>query len=148
MKTKVNIGHCKVFRLQLILALTVRNMEQMGPSGDTHFDAFDFSGVFSNAVSFGDIPDDFHPGCFFFLLAGVYVRLDEFVSVNFSGLHIHGGTSAVAPKGVTLKGWEHRVVSVGYSQSITLEGEARYPLCAGPDNQTPIYITPEMHLPE
>jgi len=146
LNTKVMIGHSKV--TQLIIIFTVRKMEQMGPSGDTHFDAFDFSGVFSDAVSFGDVPDNFNPGCLFFLLAGVYVRLDEYVTVNFSGLHFHGGTSAVAPKGARLGGWESRLVSIGYSQSVTLEGQARYPLCAGPDNQTPIYVTPEMHLPE
>jgi hypothetical protein len=120
----------------------------MGSSGETHFDAFDFSGAFTNVVSIPDLPDNMDPGNLFFLLAGVYVRLDPYMSVNFSGLHLHGGSPPVIPKGMTVKGWETRCNGVDYPQSVTLEGEAQYPLVAAPDNKGAIFTTPEMRHPE
>ena len=128
--------------------LAAENIEQMGSSGKTHFDAFDFSGAFTNVISVPDLPDGMDPGSLFFLLAGICVRLDPYVSINFSALHFHGGTPPIVPRGIELKGWETRCNSVNYPQKLTLEGEARYPLVAAPDNKGVIFTTPEMHLPE
>jgi len=70
------------------------------------------------------------------------------VSINFSGLHFHGGSPPVVPKGMKLKGWETRCNGVDYPQSVTLEGEAHYPLVAAPDNKGAIFTTLEMRHPE
>ncbi|KIM34732.1 hypothetical protein M413DRAFT_33066, partial [Hebeloma cylindrosporum] len=124
------------------------NIEQMGSSGETHFDAFDFSGAFTSVISIPDLPDDMDPGCLFFLLAGICVRLDPYVTIHFSALHFHGGSPPIVPRGYQLQGWETRCNGVNYPQNLTLEGEARYPLVAAPDNKGVIFTTPEMRLPE
>ena len=128
--------------------IAAENIEQMGSLGETHFDAFDFSGAFTNVISVPDLPDNMDPGCLFLLLAGICVRLDPYISINFSALHFHGGTPPIVPRGIALKGWETRCNSINYPQKLTLEDEAQYPLVAAPDNKGVIFTTPEMRLPE
>jgi len=88
------------------------------------------------------------PGSLFFLLAGICVRLDPYVTINLSTLHFHEGTPLVVPRGIKLKGWEMRCNSVNYLPKSTLEGEARYPVVAALDNKAGIFTTTEMRLPE
>ena len=127
------------------------NIERMGPSGETHFEASDFLGAFTNVISVPDFPDRMDPGCMFFLLAGICVRLDPYVSIYFSALHFHGcnqslhihggtpslhfhgGTPPMVTRDTTLEGWESRYIRVDYPQRITLEGDAQYPLGPAPD---------------
>jgi len=96
----------------------------LGSSGGTHFDAFDLSRAFTSVNSVPDLPDGMDPGSLFFLLAGICVRLDPYVSINLSTLHFHEGTPLVVPRGTKLKGWEMRCNSVNYLPKSTLEGEA------------------------
>ena len=86
----------------------MENIEQMGSSGETHFDAFEFSRAFTNVISVPDLPDGMDPGSLFFLLAGICVCLDPYVSINLSALHLYGGTPLIVPKGTKLKDWETR----------------------------------------
>jgi len=71
----------------------------MGLFGGEHRDTKDNPGYFTNMIALSDLPDSYDPGCFFILYPGVFIKLDNFATVNFSGLRAHGGTSPYAPEG-------------------------------------------------
>lgn len=119
-------------------------MRSMGRAGGVHIDSLDHPGSFTNTLSFPDIPAKYTSGQMHFLLPRVFVELDEFTALNFSGLHFHGGTSPTAPEGCTREGWETRAILVNYPQRLALDGEAVLPLASGPGNVGSINITPEM----
>ena len=123
-------------------------MDSMGRVGSIHYDSLDYAGTFTNTLACPDIPDDYEPGNIFFLIARVYVELNKHVAINFSGLHLHGGTAPTAPEGCDVADWATRVVSVRYSQRLALCGEANLPLAATADNCGAIWTNPEMHYPE
>ena len=120
----------------------------MGPFGRTHFDPKDYSGAFSNLVLMPDLLDNMDTSSLFILLAGIYIPLNSYVSVNFSGLHFHGSTPPLVPEGTDIKGWEAKLNSVLYPQSTTLEGGALYPLVGSLDKKGILHTAPEMRHPE
>ena len=126
--------HCWAFKIHLIYPknIAAEDMQCMGPSGETHYEVFDFLGAFTNVISIPDWPHCMDPGCMFFLLAGICIRLDPYVSINFSALHFHGGDQSLHIHGgtpslhfhrgslpmvtmdTTLKGWDSHYVRVDY----------------------------------
>ena len=141
-------------------------MQCIGPSGETHYEVFDFLGAFTNMISVPDWPHHMDPGCMFFLLAGICICLNPYISIHFSALHFHGGDQSLHIHGgtpslhfhggsppmvtmnTTLKGWDLHYVRVDYPQKIMLEGDAQYLLGPAPDNKGMTFTTPEMGLPE
>lgn len=116
--------------------------------GGDHFDAQDCKGLYTNTISWPDMPDDYEPGLFFLLFARIYIRMEKYLGVNFSGLHKHGGSAPTAPDGKVLEGWETRFVLVSYAQSLAYTGSVRFPMYANPNNLDAMYVTPEMNDPE
>lgn len=123
-------------------------MKDMGRVGGDHFDAQDCKGLYTNTISWPDMPDDYEPGLFFLLFARIYIRMEKYLGVNFSGLHKHGGSAPTAPDGKVLEGWETRFVLVSYAQSLAYTGSVRFPMYANPNNLDAMYVTPEMNDPE
>ncbi|KAJ3507737.1 hypothetical protein NLJ89_g6136 [Agrocybe chaxingu] len=123
-------------------------MKTIGKAGSKHFDELDHPECFTNTLSCPDIPDDFEPGNFFILLPRVYASLDKYAGLNFSGLHLHGGTSLMPLAGQDIEGWETRLVLVHYAQRIAMDGSARKPIAAMPDNIGVYTSTQELLFPE
>lgn len=120
----------------------------MGRSGGKHYNEHDHVGSFTDILACSDIPSSYNPGVIVVLLPMVYMKLNKFNGLKFSGLHLHGGTPPTAPINNKLLGWETRMVCVSYRTSLAAEGKARYALCAATNNREAIYTTPEMRFPE
>lgn len=118
----------------------------MGYFGGPHIDMKDSVGSFSVMASLCDLPKGkgWEPGRFHLLAVGVYFVLDEFALIYFTGRLRHGGTSPTAPRRYKMKGWEYRLVVIGYPSEKIQMADSRQPLAAMPYQQTPLYITPEM----
>ena len=79
---------------------------------------------------------------FFILFLGVFISLENFASVDFCRLGMHGGTAPTSSTRENLVEWADRVVIVSREcQGLTL-GNQCYPLGRMPDNST--FIPPEM----
>ena len=77
-------------------------VEAMGHFGGEHQDTKDNAGYFTHMVVISDLPESYDPGHFFILLPGVFISLENFASLDFSGLRMHGGT---APTGEDMVEW-------------------------------------------
>ena len=71
----------------------------MGEFGGEHRDQGDSAGHYTTMISLSRLPDDYDPSRFFILYPGIYVTLDNFATVSFCGLQLHGGTAPYAPEG-------------------------------------------------
>jgi len=71
----------------------------MGDFGGEHCNTKDNPAYSTNMIAISDLPDGFDPGRFFILYPGVFITLDNFASINFSGLRCHSGTAPYAPEG-------------------------------------------------
>jgi len=101
MRAKVSSHFCSRSHTWLMVDLTLIEehlSETLGIFGGPHIDRYDVPGGFTAMISNCDIPDVYEPGRFHILELGVYIILDSFVSVYFSGLRVHGGTSPIGPK--------------------------------------------------
>jgi len=70
----------------------------MGEFGGEHHDYGDSAGHFTTMISLSRLPESYDPGCFFILYLGIYVTLDNFATVSFSGLRRHGSTAPYRPQ--------------------------------------------------
>ena len=112
----------------------------MGQFGGEHRDNKDNAGYFTHMVAISDLPESYDPGCFFILFPGVFITLDNFASLDFCGLRMHGST---APRGEDMVEWADRVIIVSYPPNGQTQGNQRYALGGMPDNST-FFIPPEM----
>lgn len=110
-------------------------MQTMGFYGGAHTDSHDAVGYYSHMTTNSDIPDGYDPGCFFILEIGVFVPLKRYMSINFSGLRRHGGSSPTAPRGQTVEEYCYRVVLISYPPNNMTNGNARYSLGAIPQGK-------------
>ena len=75
----------------------------------------------------------------------MFITLELYSVVFFSGRLVHGGTAPLAPPGDDPPPpWSYRNVVIGYPSSLILRGTARHAFGAMPLDKEPLYITPEM----
>jgi len=120
----------------------------MGTFGGPHRDTKDNAGYFTHMMAMSDLPSGYDSGRFFILFPGIFVSLDEFVCINFSGLRMHGGTPPIAPEGadpIELE-WAVRFVEIWYPPARQTSGDQRYALGGMPNNTT-FFIPPEFTKP-
>ncbi|KIK60687.1 hypothetical protein GYMLUDRAFT_59402 [Collybiopsis luxurians FD-317 M1] len=102
--------------------------------GGKHLDSHDSPGGYTTLFSYPDIPAGWEGGCFHIVDFGLYVKLDGLKSITFSGLHLHGGTSLLAPAVVL------------YPQGATLDGQVIFNIGADSDGAA-IQLTSQMKDP-
>lgn len=117
--------------------------------GGAHIDQNDSPGHFTNMIAMLDLPLGSDPGRFFIVYPGVFCTLHNFVSVNFSGLRVHGGSPPIAPENATEyeKKWATRCTVVAYAKTGPTSTEHKMPLIQLEHNNL-LSITPEMLRPE
>src|SRR5882724_2660414 len=93
----------------------------LGIFSGPHIDHYDAPGGFTAMISNCDIPDVYEPGHFHILELGVYIILDSFVSVYFSGLRVHGGTSPIGPKDSPPVPWAYRLNIILYPSDVFVQ---------------------------
>ncbi|KAF8953459.1 hypothetical protein BDZ97DRAFT_1767424 [Flammula alnicola] len=123
--------------------------DSMGSAGEEHIDSDDSPGHYSHMATVSDLPEGFDPGRFFVLYPGVFVTLDSFASVCFSGLRRHGSSPPIAPAAAAADelSWATRVTLISYPPKGMTGDFQKRPLGAlGLGNV--LYTTPEMITPE
>lgn len=98
--------------------------KNMGKAGLAHYDAHDcpqgYTCMFPTS-NFEDV-ECIHPGMFHFLELGMFVRLNNFRLIFFSGLHFHGGSPPRAPPGFVIPDYLTRWMNVLYPNDVLLAG--------------------------
>ncbi|KAF8972601.1 hypothetical protein BDZ97DRAFT_1913105 [Flammula alnicola] len=123
--------------------------DSMGSAGEAHVDSDDSPGHYSHMAAVSDLPEGFDPGRFFVLYPGVFITLDPFSSVCFSGLRRHGSSPPIVPPAATADelSWATRVTLISYPPKGMTGDFQKRPLGAlGLGNV--LYTTPEMITPE
>lgn len=116
--------------------------------GGAHIDENDAPGHFTNMISLSDLPAGWDPGRFFVVYPGVFCTLNNFVSANFSGLRVHGGSPPLAPKDASVLelNWATRCNVVGYSKIGPTSTKRKMPLVQLEPHSV-ISVTPEILSP-
>lgn len=119
--------------------------------GGAHIDQLDSPGHYTNMIALSDLPEEADPGRFYIVYPGIFCTLANFVSVNFSGLRVHGGSPPIATKTTLAEAldWAARCTIVSYAKIGPTSSEHKMPLLQldhDPDNI--LSITPEMLRPE
>ena len=117
-------------------------VDTLGYFRGEHQDMKDNSAYFTHKVAISDFPEGNDPG-FFILFPGVFISLENFASVDFCRLRMHGGTAHTSPTRENLVEWADRVVIVSYSPNGQTQGNQCYALGRMPDNST-FFIPSEM----
>ena len=96
-----------------------------------------------------DLPDEpgWEPGRFHLLTLGVYITLEPFRAMFFTGRLRHGGTAPLQPPGDNqppIPEWAYRLTAIGYPSRRIVEGDVRHSLAALPHKKDPLYLTQEM----
>ncbi|KAF8575678.1 hypothetical protein K439DRAFT_1623418 [Ramaria rubella] len=116
--------------------------QDMGFFGGMHVDAGDAS-YLSNLTILSDLPCEYYPGVFMLYKLGIYIRMDLFIGVNFSGLRLHRGMAPTAPPGVEPVSWGYRFASVSYAPSRVMDMSSHQALAILPGGNM-LFVTPEM----
>jgi hypothetical protein len=119
--------------------------KSLGPFGQSHRDRKDSPGYYSHMIAMSDLPNGYDPGRFFILYPGVFITLDNYSSINFSGLRFHGSTPPRAPACADSSElqWATRFCLIHYPPRGQTSGGQRYALGALPDHSI-FFIPPEM----
>ena len=117
----------------------------IGPFGDAHRDKKDSPAHYTHMTAMSDLPNGYDPGRFFILYPGVFISLDNYSCINFSGLRFHGSTPPRAPAGADPSEllWATRFCLIHYPPRGQTSGNMRYALGALPDHSI-FFIPPEM----
>ncbi|KAJ3535176.1 hypothetical protein NMY22_g6606 [Coprinellus aureogranulatus] len=118
--------------------------EHLGTRGKIHYDPGDHPGLLSSLVSNPRIPEGYHPGLFCLLYLGVFVRLYQYVVLNFSGRQAHVATAPSAPPGVDPAPHAVRNVWIGYPNRGMLDGSGIYQLSADRTGKDIVKFPPEL----
>jgi hypothetical protein len=118
---------------------------EIGEFGLDHFDEGDDVGPVTHMASYQNVPDGYLPGMFFVLQLGVFVCLEEYRGINFSGRRKHGGTAPVCPTDhpMDLRSWAIRFVGIHYPPARIFSASVRASLAALPNNEA-FFMAPEM----
>ena len=120
----------------------------LGFFGGAHTDENDSAAGFSCMTVLSDLPDGegWEPGRFHLLTLGVFVTLEPFMVVFFTGRLRHGGTAPLQPPedAKPLPPWAYRLTAIGYPSRRIVEGDVRHALAALPHRTEPLYLTQEM----
>jgi len=115
----------------------------MGPCfRDCHCDGFNACQFHTANTVAGDMPKSYYPRNSFILGLGVFVRLDKYVMVNFSGRQCHGSTPPLAPRGEKPVAWAYRLTVVSYPPERMTDSSSCFPVGALP-NGKPFSVPPE-----
>lgn len=126
------------------IAIDVGLKKDLGQFGGPHRDQFDADAAVSTVTPLSDLPDDYDKGSFFLCELGFHTYLEDFITVAFSGLRIHGGTPPTAPEHIdTLPEWAMRWVFINYPTRSFTDNHGTTALVALP-NKTPFVVGPEM----
>lgn len=106
----------------------------MGFFGGAQVDEDDDPGAYSHMIAHSDLPEGYEPGFFFILELGVFLVLDNYISINFNGRRKHGGTAPLGPAGQRLIKWAYRFVVIAYPPRRIVNGTGRLSLGALPNN--------------
>ena len=117
----------------------------MGFFGGKHSDDRDSALSLSQMTVLTDIPEAHEPGRFHLPGLGMYVTLETYRGIYFSGRMKHGGTPPLAPAGQEPPAWAARCVVICYPSGAYVNGVTRQAIgslsCL---NDLPLYLTPEM----
>jgi hypothetical protein len=119
----------------------------MGQFGESHRDKKDDLGGLSCMISNTHIPEEegYEWGWFHLLAFGVYIVLQQFCVMNFSGLRCHGGTPPLSPPGVPPAADANRVMTVLYPPSSMLSGAGNHAIDLATVNKSDAFsISAEM----
>ena len=72
----------------------------LGSVGEAHWDMHDDPLGMTGMTCVSSLPSGYHPGFFFLLEFGLFIKCDKYTTLVFSGLHRHGGTPPRAPPNV------------------------------------------------
>lgn len=86
--------------------------DQMGHFGGPHCDVRDCLAALSCALVLSDIPDGWEPGRLHLLGLSVYASLSLYSQFFFTGRHLHGGTSPLAPDDQAIPDWTYRLIMI------------------------------------
>lgn len=76
--------------------LAGEQLSSLGFFGGAHIDKGDSEGALTEMIACNNVPEDGYHGGFFHLIElGVFVTLESFNCLFFSGLRLHGGTSPI-----------------------------------------------------
>lgn len=137
----------------VLLEMTLRIIEEslasaLGFSGGAHSDIYDSAAGLSVMAVLSDLPEgkSWEPGRFHILTLGVYVVLQPFLLVFFTGRLRHGGTAPLQPPEDPdpLPPWAYRLTAIGYPSRRIVEGDVRHALAALPHRAEPLYLSQEM----
>ena len=118
--------------------------DDLGLFGRKHADDKDCTFSMSVMVVLSDLPPDHEPGRFHIPGLGIYVQLETFSTIFFSGRLQHGGTPPLGPAGQPAEDWACRCVVIGYPSGAYVNGTIRHALGALPHKKEPLYLAPEM----
>ncbi|KAJ3512625.1 hypothetical protein NMY22_g15276 [Coprinellus aureogranulatus] len=113
-------------------ALDTRLVNQLGDFGSEHYDGRDSPDHFTTMFSNPDIPAYYKPGAFHILQLGVFVVLDKYVGVTFSGQRRHVGTAPTPPLGAPSEESAYRFNVVCYPKDGAVDGLSRFTLASLP----------------
>jgi hypothetical protein len=122
---------------------------EMGQFGQKngHIDQKDDPGGESAMLSLVSVPPDegYEPGRFHLLSMGLYIKLDPFKLMGFSGLRKHGGTPPLSPPGKPPADSAYRIMVVMYPPASMLSQSANHRAGFGslPDGKI-FALAPEM----
>ena len=120
--------------------------DSMGDFGAEHRDKKDNPAYVTHMIAVSDLPDDYDPGRFFILYPGIFVSLNNYKSINFSGLHFHGGTPLRAPPDAnpaTLQ-WATQFCLIHYPPRGQTNSGQHYALGGLPGGKEVFFIPSEM----
>ncbi|KAL0577859.1 hypothetical protein V5O48_004131 [Marasmius crinis-equi] len=100
--------------------------------GGRHRDKKDSVKAKSVLISIPNVPRDYEAGRFHLLEDGIYIELDDFQVMCFSGLQYHGGTPPRAPKGEAPVHSAVRLNVILYPPKQILNGDSRLNIAPAP----------------
>lgn len=104
----------------------------LGAAGGSHTDGHDDPQSYTCMFAWGNLEEyDIDPGYFFFLELGIFIGMDNYNAVCFSGLHFHCGSAPRCKPGVTtVPKQATRMVCVCYPNKGIMSGKGT-PMVAG-----------------
>ncbi|KAJ6526008.1 hypothetical protein B0H19DRAFT_908759, partial [Mycena capillaripes] len=149
-QAKVNgaISEANLIRKNLILESLGTSL---GEFGLPHRDRKDSPARFTCMTMASRLPKDpaqkYILGKFYIPRIGIYFTLNDFDSLNFSGLNIHGGTPPRAPPGMPVKNDAVRITLIEYPPGAMGDGVGHLAVAAlpgGSGKETVLKLTAEM----